>query len=328
MPENTWDALVGSRTFDYELHKPRTGGPSRRGVKAYKGYPELMRQTVTFPLESCSLVIHRVRHKIYADFAQETVFRTGQYRLHYCLRGTGWLSGAPGRTACKPGRLFLLTSDGPAYEPCPQPGDFESFFLGFEIEDHVFAQRPVDQIQAVHTVHMPRTYVDLADARRQAFEQLLFELVVVMHDRPPSYAFRAREKLLAVFSLCLEWDMIRMIDLRKENVAGHWHHYLWAEKAKRYLRGHYAEKISVREVGAHVGVDPDYLNQLFRRQTGVTLNQYLAEIRIEKAKGLMSDGFTDVTEIAFETGFQSPSYFSKRFRAATGMSPSQYIGRL
>jgi AraC-like DNA-binding protein len=72
-------------------------------------------------------------------------------------------------------------------------------------------------------------------------------------------------------------------------------------------------------------VSADHLNRLFKAQTGRTLSEYLNDVRIQTAKELMRDGVERITEIAFTCGFQSPSYFSTRFRAATGRSPRAYL---
>ncbi|MBN1672110.1 MAG: helix-turn-helix transcriptional regulator [Kiritimatiellae bacterium] len=313
------------RRFAYEFHKPRLDASAKQGVKTYRGYPELMRQKFVFPSDSYSLFIHRVRHKIFTNLKQEMVFQANHPRLHYCIVGRGTLVSEDRTVEYRPGRLFTLSRETGAYRAREKAGEFESFFMEFDIEDHVFRESRIEEIRSVRAVRVPSLYVDLPAARRALFEAELFRLVEIMYDRPPSYPFRARQQLLAILSLCLEWDYVRLVNLRKENVDTQWHHYLWVEKAKRFMHEQYPGKLSLRDIGQHVGVDPGYLNQIFQRESGLTLNQYLNDVRIQKAKSLMADGVTHVTDIALQTGFQTSSYFSKCFRTATGTSPSAYI---
>jgi AraC-like DNA-binding protein len=99
-------------------------------------------------------------------------------------------------------------------------------------------------------------------------------------------------------------------------------------KAKRFIRKHYAERVTVEDIGRHASVAPDYLNRIFRAETGRSLHQYLNDLRIGMARNMMADGVTNITEIAFATGFQDSAYFATRFRKAMGCSPREYLRHL
>jgi hypothetical protein len=63
---------------------------------------------------------------------------------------------------------------------------------------------------------------------------------------------------------------------------------------------------------------------LFHQATGMTLVDYLARYRIEKAKNLLQDPHLRTSEVALEVGFQSLSQFNRSFRRIEGQSPKQY----
>lgn len=69
---------------------------------------------------------------------------------------------------------------------------------------------------------------------------------------------------------------------------------------------------------------PHYLSKLIKEETGYTLNQYIINVKIEKAKLLLSSTDFSVEEIAWKSYFQSTSYFIKMFKKLTGKTPKQY----
>ena len=66
------------------------------------------------------------------------------------------------------------------------------------------------------------------------------------------------------------------------------------------------------------------LQQVFRERTGGGVMEFFGSLKIEAAKGLIREGRKNFTEIAGELGYQSIYYFSRHFKKATGMSPSEY----
>ena len=57
---------------------------------------------------------------------------------------------------------------------------------------------------------------------------------------------------------------------------------------------------------------------------GISGNTYIRKIRIQKAKELLTQSLLSISEIAFQTGFNDPSYFSKVFREETGENPADW----
>ncbi|MBO9604444.1 MAG: AraC family transcriptional regulator [Paenibacillaceae bacterium] len=90
-----------------------------------------------------------------------------------------------------------------------------------------------------------------------------------------------------------------------------------------YLREHYSEAISLVQLAETFRFHPHYVIDLFRKHTGATPNQYLQQVRLEKARELLEFTKLPVTEIAGKVGWSLP-YFSRLFHAKEGMSALAY----
>lgn len=91
-----------------------------------------------------------------------------------------------------------------------------------------------------------------------------------------------------------------------------------------YLGGHFAEPLNLVQAAAMVNLSPTYLCRFFKAVTGNTMTEYVLRLRIDRAMELLSGTSRSVTEIAYETGFTSHSYFDRIFRRFTGLTPKQY----
>jgi AraC-like DNA-binding protein/ligand-binding sensor protein len=83
------------------------------------------------------------------------------------------------------------------------------------------------------------------------------------------------------------------------------------------------DDISLSLVARHCAVSEGHLSRMFHHATGLTFREYVAQVRIEHAKNLLLHSSKGITEIAFESGFQSLSQFHRVFRKAFAMSPGQ-----
>ncbi len=95
-------------------------------------------------------------------------------------------------------------------------------------------------------------------------------------------------------------------------------------KAMAYVHTHYAGQVSLKDLAAYVGLSEQHLIRSFQKEIGITPIDYLKRYRIERAKALLEEGSKSVTEVAFEVGFSTSSYFARVFRREVGVSPSAY----
>ena len=81
------------------------------------------------------------------------------------------------------------------------------------------------------------------------------------------------------------------------------------------------ETLSVKDISDHVFLSTSYVCTFFKNETGQTLNQYLTEFRMEKAKQLLSDPRYKIADISSQVGYSDGNYFGKSFKKYTGFSP-------
>lgn len=82
---------------------------------------------------------------------------------------------------------------------------------------------------------------------------------------------------------------------------------------------------SLGDIAAQCGISRRHLIRSFRQSTGTTLGQHALELRLNRAKRLMSDPSLRIKQIAFECGFSSAPAFSAAFHRVTGCTPTQYM---
>ena len=99
-------------------------------------------------------------------------------------------------------------------------------------------------------------------------------------------------------------------------------------RAKLFITEHQDEEISLRQVAAAVNTSAFYFCKMFKQATGLTFTDYLARTRIEKVKNLLLNPHKRISEVAYETGFQSLSQFNRVFRRVTGQSPTVWRAKL
>jgi AraC-like DNA-binding protein len=96
------------------------------------------------------------------------------------------------------------------------------------------------------------------------------------------------------------------------------------ERTKELLARDLANPPTLEMIGQEVGCSPFYLSRIFSREVGLTIPQYLRNLRMERAAELLRTGRYNVTEAATEVGYSSLSHFSKAFCETIGCCPVLY----
>lgn len=88
-----------------------------------------------------------------------------------------------------------------------------------------------------------------------------------------------------------------------------------------YVSKNFQQKIDLDEAAHIANMSKTAFCRFFKKKTQKTFSEFLNEMRINYAKKLLIEGKLTVAQIAYECGFNSPSYFNKQFKAHTGHSP-------
>lgn len=96
------------------------------------------------------------------------------------------------------------------------------------------------------------------------------------------------------------------------------------EQAINYIRNHYMEAIEVNDVADAVSISRFHFTRLFKNEVGYTPHEYIAVVRINRAKELLKSTDYSVAQIANLVGYEYASSFSTIFQGRIGMTPKKY----
>ena len=131
---------------------------------------------------------------------------------------------------------------------------------------------------------------------------------------------------IKVFSLILE--LIYLLDrdskkklYRDKLKSGN---YEIIENVIKYIKENLTSDLSLNAVASYASLSPIHFHNCFKAATGKTLHEYVEEQRIKKSAGLLVSTDLTLTDISYECGFSSQSYFSFAFKRRMGMTPREY----
>lgn len=84
------------------------------------------------------------------------------------------------------------------------------------------------------------------------------------------------------------------------------------------------QELTLASVAAQLGYNKKYLSQVFKREKGVSISDYVRNLRIQHAVFLLDHGIDSVKNVAALSGFKDPFHFSKIFKSVMGVSPTDY----
>ena len=127
------------------------------------------------------------------------------------------------------------------------------------------------------------------------------------------------EKLTTLLTLLMEdsWSLEKYND---ENPAGKRN----LQDLKEYLDIHFAEKITLDFLADSFYINKYYLTRIFKEQFGISINQYLLQLRITHAKQLLRFSTNSIEEIATLCGIPDANYFARTFKKVEGITPGDF----
>lgn len=98
------------------------------------------------------------------------------------------------------------------------------------------------------------------------------------------------------------------------------------QKAQEYIQENYRySDLSVEKVASEIFFSPSYLTLLFKKELGMTINDYIIKVRMLEAKNLIEHGDIKLSKVAEMVGYSDISYFSKSFKKFFGVPPSEFM---
>jgi AraC-like DNA-binding protein len=96
------------------------------------------------------------------------------------------------------------------------------------------------------------------------------------------------------------------------------------ESVARYVAEHFDQPLRIKDIGVALCRHPNYLMQLFKQHCGVTILEYLLQMRLSNAQRLLTTTDRKIADIAADSGFSSLNRFYQAFHRATGLPPGEY----
>lgn len=231
-----------------------------------------------------------------------------EYQLLYITEGEGtFRSSHQVETPLIEGDLFLLfPGEWHSYHPNPNTG-WKSYWIGFRgrnMDDRVKAGFLSPQ-QPIYHVGFSSEIVRLYDtAYNSAIEEAAYSQQLM--------AGIVNHLIGAMYS------QERNIQLSKNQT-----HVDMINRARLRIREALESSLTIQEIADEQGVSYSNFRKLFKEYTGISPANYQQDLKLQRAKELLSTTDMSIKEIAYQLNFDSPDYFSAKFKIKTGRKPSE-----
>lgn len=181
------------------------------------------------------------------------------------------------------------------------------------ILDRFSAEQPTEN-------HLVRPTVAL----RKRLVPVFREMALEFKNRGFGQRLKLQTILISMLVDLIRWEIDRGLVVKTTSTK----HEDWAQiiLAIRYIRNHFSKAIYAADVANAAGITSETrLREIFRETLKMPWTKYLQSYRVHRAILLLREPNRNVTEIAYESGFESLSHFNRTFKAVTGASPSRYL---
>lgn len=149
------------------------------------------------------------------------------------------------------------------------------------------------------------------------FEQIFDSLEYESYEKAALFSMSGLRTFIHYILEKLEGN--RQNDSRQESII---------VQLKEYIEQHLSENLSRTVLAKNVYLSEDYISKVFVKMTGMSIPNYIAARRVEKAKEYIRNSSLPISKIALEVGYSNFSYFSKTFRDLVGCTPNEYRNRM
>ena len=232
-----------------------------------------------------------------------------EYQLLYLTEGEGIFESTNQKpTRIKQGDLFLLfPGEWHTYHPLPTKG-WKSYWLGFKgknMDDRVRAGF-LSPTKPVYSVGFSSEIVHLYE---EAFAKAKEEAAYAQQ----TLAGIANHLIGLMYSL--ERNNLLNKDQNRVDMIN---------RARLRIREALESNLTIQQVAQELGISYSNFRKLFKEYTGVAPSMYQQELRLQRAKEMLSTTNMSIKEIAYRLNFESPDYFSSKFNIKTGIKPSDF----
>jgi AraC-like DNA-binding protein len=236
-----------------------------------------------------------------------------EYQMLYQPEGEGIFNSKHIKDAeIKAGDLFLLfPGEWHTYRPLPDTG-WKSYWIGFKgknMDDRVKA----GFMSAEHPIYHVGYSGDIIKLYDEAYTTAVEE------------AAYSQQTLAGIVNhlIGLMYSLERNIILNKDR-----EHVEMINRGRALIREAIEENLTIQQIADEIGVSYSNFRKLFKEYTGISPAMYQQDLRLQRAKEMLSTTNLSIKEIAYRLNFESPDYFSCKFKVKTGQKPSEFRSRI
>ncbi|MFP4679810.1 MAG: helix-turn-helix domain-containing protein [Chitinispirillaceae bacterium] len=244
-------------------------------------------------------------------------FQQDCYRLWYQVEGTGILQNVTRNSfgTARPGLLGIMER-GERHSYLHQKGNFECFQI-------LFSLLPSQQAKCYWNTEIEGKVV-LSENERLYFENLAFDLIQVIANRKEMLGLATISRLLEILVVLFKKGLLLIEESQfPKNKAKS-----LVAKAKTFMDLNYSRMEHQQELEKECAVDINYLNILFKKESGRTLYQYMTTVRMEHAKHMLECSKEQIVDIALKVGYPNSNSFTRAFKRHCGTTPQVYRERV
>ncbi|MBO4927084.1 MAG: AraC family transcriptional regulator [Clostridiales bacterium] len=218
-----------------------------------------------------------------------------------------------------PGDIFFLPPEMTHEIECENEGCRFIYLFGIDflkgLYDFTFLTEFFKEPRVVNEATYPTVYGKIYEIFMGINDQyFLYENMVL---EMPIYS-----RLLNIFSLLVttnpQFNPVRLEDSRSASK------YEKFKSLINHINAHFMDEITLEWAADFVGFSKYHFARLFKEYTDVTFYDFLQHRRMQAARVLLTDTDKSITEIAFQSGFNNLTSFTRSFKNSTGMTPSRY----
>lgn len=234
-----------------------------------------------------------------------------QYLIHIVVEGEGYYSINDQKYFLKKGQGFLIPPGVSTFYQADEKKPWSYVWLGLRGN---FVEYYLKEI-GVGKEHLAFKVENLNSFKGLIFETLSYDqdnLVSELSRQKQVYKFL--ELLLSSASYLNEG-----IITKKMNP--------FVRQTIEIIRENTYQKLSVKDIAVSLSIHENYLSRLFKNDMGISIKEYISEIKISIANDLLSSTEYSIQQISDKIGFSTVQSFSKAFKKANGVSPGVYRKR-
>jgi AraC-like DNA-binding protein len=237
--------------------------------------------------------------------AQGRILR--EFQVVYVTSGSGWFKDKiNGEKKIMAGDIFILFPGvWHSYHPDPETG-WQEYWVGFSGEhaNRLHANKLLDSQKPIYRIGLNEEIIG-------DYEQI----VQLCRDQTPGFQIRLGAlvlQLLAHVHTAEAGSHVTSTDSQLINTA------------RSLMNLHLDTGIEIEQIADEIGAEYTHLLDIFRQYTGLTPYQYFLQLRIHRAKQLLSDPALSIKTVSAMMNFENQYYFSRVFKRKTGYSPSEW----